>query len=127
MTRNTVSIKKNPKLWESIHKKLKQQNNGKWSARLSQQLVQEYKRRGGKFIGPRSKSNSLVKWTKEDWGYSGKSKRSRYLPKKIRSILHRSKNRNVLRYENRLKSNKLGRKIKYSKKLRKVMRSNKIF
>jgi|TARA_R100001163_G_C5051852_1_gene188603 hypothetical protein len=30
---------------------------------------------------------SLKKWGKEDWGYAGKKKRSRYLPKKTRDAL----------------------------------------
>ncbi len=119
------SIKKNPKLWESIHQELKKKNNGKWSARLSQQLVKEYKRRGGRFIGRKSRNNSLIKWTKEDWGYLGKNKKSRYLPKKIRNILNKKKSLKM--YENKLKNNQLGSKIKYSKKLKEIMKSEKIF
>lgn len=122
-----TSNKKNPKLWESIKNKLKKKHKNKWSARLSQQLVKEYKKRGGLFTGPKPNkiTNSLVKWTKEDWGYLGKNKKSRYLPKKIRSIV--KKNKSLARYENRLKSDRLGKKIKYSKKLKNIMKKNRIF
>ena len=123
----TSSNKKNPKLWESIKNKLKKKHKNKWSARLSQQLVKKYKKRGGLFTGPKpnKRTNSLVKWTKEDWGYLGKNKKSRYLPKKIRSIV--KKNKSLTRYENRLKSDRLGKKIKYSKKLKNIMKKNRIF
>lgn len=57
---------------------------GKFSARAMQYAVSLYKKRGGRYEGKKSKDNSLVKWTKEDWGYTGKAKQSRYLPKKAR-------------------------------------------
>ncbi|QQR76516.1 hypothetical protein IPJ63_03400 [Candidatus Nomurabacteria bacterium] len=57
---------------------------GKFSARAMQYAVSLYKKRGGRYEGKKSKDNSLVKWTKEDWGYVAEPKRSRYLPKKAR-------------------------------------------
>jgi hypothetical protein len=60
---------------------------GKFSARAMQYAVALYKKRGGAYAGPKSSNNSLVKWTKEDWGYVGEPKHSRYLPKKARESL----------------------------------------
>lgn len=60
---------------------------GKFSARAMQYAVKLYKERGGGYIGAKSEQNSLVKWTKEDWGYVGMPKQSRYLPKKAREHL----------------------------------------
>lgn len=63
------------------------QKMGKFSARAMQYAVKLYKERGGGYIGAKTQNNSLVKWTKEDWGYTGKEKQSRYLPKKAREHL----------------------------------------
>ena len=52
-----------------------------------QYAVKLYKERGGEYVGTKSEENSLVKWTKEDWGYVGEEKHSRYLPKKAREHL----------------------------------------
>lgn len=60
---------------------------GKFSARAMQYAVKLYKERGGGYIGAKSSDNSLVKWTKEDWGYVGQPKHSRYLPKAVREHL----------------------------------------
>ena len=75
-------VRSDPKLWEKVKKEV--QGNKKWNARIAQQSVLEYKRRGGRYEGDQSKS-SLHKWTKEDWGYIPNSKR--YLPKKVRETL----------------------------------------
>lgn len=60
---------------------------GKFSARAMQYAVTLYKKRGGRYEGKKTDDNSLVKWTKEDWGYVAEPKRSRYLPKKAREHL----------------------------------------
>jgi hypothetical protein len=60
---------------------------GKFSARAMQYAVKLYKERGGGYIGVKSAKNSLVKWTKEDWGYTSEPGHSRYLPKKAREHL----------------------------------------
>jgi hypothetical protein len=60
---------------------------GKFSARAMQYAVKLYKERGGEYVGGKSSDNSLVKWTKEDWGYVGEEKHSRYLPKSARAHL----------------------------------------
>lgn len=64
---------------------------GQWSARKAQLTALEYKKSGGEYSSPKTKSQkSLSKWTKEDWGTkSGKpsikgedATGERYLPKK---------------------------------------------
>jgi hypothetical protein len=84
-----MSAKKaNPELWDKIKEEIKQKYPGIWSARKSQLLVNAYKRRGGKFIGPKpKKNNNLVKWTKEEWDYVDPKTKGRYLPKKVREKL----------------------------------------
>lgn len=58
---------------------------GKHSARAMQLAVQLYKKSGGGYSGKKSSSNSLSKWTKQDWktstGEPSEGKR-RYLPAK---------------------------------------------
>jgi hypothetical protein len=76
----------NEALWEYC-KKEAVAKMGKFSARAMQYAVKLYKERGGGYVGVKSPQNSLVKWTKEDWGYTGKPKQSRYLPKKAREHL----------------------------------------
>ena len=63
---------------------------GQWSARKAQLAVQEYKKKGGKYVGNNRKKTDLHEWTKEDWGTrSGrpsiqgkKASGERYLPRK---------------------------------------------
>lgn len=68
-----TSIKTNPTLWDEIKVKVirstKGGPSGKWSARKAQRAVSIYKARGGGYVGRRSKSNSLTKWSRENWGY----------------------------------------------------------
>lgn len=87
MTKRKVASKRdNEPLWEHC-KKEAVFKMGKFSARAMQYAVKLYKERGGGYIGKKSDQNSLVKWTKEDWGYTGESLHSRYLPKKAREHL----------------------------------------
>ena len=67
---------------------------GKHSARAMQLATQLYKKMGGKYVGkkPTAKTNSLKKWTKQDWGYSkkdtpGQGGKGVYLPKAKRAKL----------------------------------------
>lgn len=76
----------NEKLWEYC-KEEAVSKMGKFSARAMQYAVKLYKERGGGYIGEKTDENSLVKWTKEDWGYTGEPGHSRYLPKKAREHL----------------------------------------
>ena len=118
-----IAIKNNPELWEKIKKQItdgtKGGPSGKWSARKAQLAVKLYKEKGGGYIGskPRSRDNSLKKWTDEKWGYVCKEKHSRYLPEKVRSHLSRSTKRS----ENRKKSTRYGEWIPYGEEVRKLM------
>lgn len=81
-----------PKLWARVKKKWHEGEKGgvpgQWNARKAQLAVREYKKRGGTYKTARpSRKNSLVKWTKEDWGYIDDKPGNRYLPRKIRSKL----------------------------------------
>ena len=82
-----TSVKRtHPALWEKIKKQVtasaKGGNPGQWSARKAQLAVKLYKDAGGGYEGQKTKSNSLKKWTDQDWQYAGKAKESRYLPKR---------------------------------------------
>jgi hypothetical protein len=126
-----VSIKANPRLWESIKKKVmsgsKGGPKGKWSGRKAQMLVKAYKAKGGKFKGKKSSRNSLSKWSREKWDYinkSGrKSKRGRYLPEKVRRSLTPAEKRR----ENKKKGSKRGKNVKYSRSVNKKMKKYKIY
>jgi hypothetical protein len=83
-----TAIRLDPELWESC-KKEAVQTMGKFSARAMQYAVSLYKKQGGTYAGPKSPKNSLTLWTKEDWGYVGKEKHSRYLPEKAKEHLTR--------------------------------------
>lgn len=82
----TSAVRDNEPLWEHCKNEaiLKM---GKFSARAMQYAVALYKKHGGGYVGAKSDTNSLVKWTKEDWGYTGEAGHSRYLPKKAREHL----------------------------------------
>lgn len=95
----SVAKKSKPGLWKQIVAEVKAGskggNAGQWSARKAQLAVQKYKSRGGGYQGPKESSNSLSKWTKEDWGTKSgkpstvgpKATGERYLPKKAREAL----------------------------------------
>jgi hypothetical protein len=123
-----------PKLWSSIVSRVKRGSKGGkkgiWSARKSQLAVQLYKKAGGGYRGRKSSSNSLTKWSKQDWGYVSKrdakkprAKRGRYLPKKVRESLTKGQKA----YTNRKKreATKKGRtRASYTKRVaRKVRRA----
>jgi hypothetical protein len=85
----------NQPLWDRIKNKVQQGSKGglpgQWSARKAQLLVKEYKDKGGKFTGEKSRNNSLVKWTRENWrtksGKPSLKTGERYLPAKaIKSL-----------------------------------------
>lgn len=95
----STASKSNPGLWKRIVKAVKSSPKGgkpnQWSARKAQIAVRRYKDLGGSYRGSKSPSNSLAKWTKEDWGTkSGKNSvvgrgatGERYLPRKARQSL----------------------------------------
>lgn len=90
-----VAKKSNPALWSRIVSSVKASTKGgdagQWSARKAQLAVAKYKEAGGKYSGKKSESNSLSKWTKQEWGTkSGKQSKEtgeRYLPKKAIAAL----------------------------------------
>jgi len=59
----TPTTRTNPELWEACKKEavLKM---GKFSARAMQHAVMLYKKRGGTYVGTKSKGNSLIQWNK---------------------------------------------------------------
>ena len=82
--------KADPALWEKVKEEItagsKGGKAGQWSARKAQMAVQEYKHRGGGYLGEKDDAhNSLHQWTEEEWGTKsgGKSGETgeRYLPK----------------------------------------------
>jgi hypothetical protein len=58
-----------PKLWDKVKSEITNGRRGgeagQWSARKAQLAVQEYKKRGGGYLGRKSADNSLTRWTDE--------------------------------------------------------------
>lgn len=85
----STATKTNPALWKRVVSSVKSGSKGgdpgEWSARKAQIAVKKYKDAGGGYKGAKSSSNSLSKWTKQEWttssGKPSEGKR-RYLPKK---------------------------------------------
>jgi len=93
-----TATKTDPAKWEAAKREAKAKMGGKHSARAMQLATQIYKKNGGGYSGskPTSSTNSLKKWTKQDWGYSGKDKPGQggsgvYLPKRRRDALKATK------------------------------------
>lgn len=81
--------KTDPGAWEAAKREAKAKMGGKHSARAMQLATQIYKRKGGGYSGPKpsSSSNSLRKWTSQEWKWSGGDKPGQggkgvYLPSK---------------------------------------------
>lgn len=96
----STAKKSNPGLWRNIVAKVKAGSKGgdpgEWSARKAQLAVAIYKKRGGRYKGKKSASNSLAKWTKQEWTTSdGKPSegKKRYLPKKAWNALSAAEKR----------------------------------
>lgn len=85
----STATKTNPALWKRVVSSVKSGSKGgdpgEWSARKAQIAVKKYKDAGGGYKGAKSSSNSLSKWSKQEWttssGKPSEGKR-RYLPKK---------------------------------------------
>ena len=83
-----------PEMREQIKEEIKASDKGgrpgQWSARKSQLVTQEYKKRGGGFLGEKDeRQKSLQRWGNEKWQTKDGDTRarhggttSRYLPKK---------------------------------------------
>ena len=67
----STATKSNPALWSRIVSSVKSSSKGgdpgQWSARKAQLAVTKYKAAGGSYSGKKSSSNSLSKWTKQEW------------------------------------------------------------
>lgn len=92
-----TATKTDPAKWEAAKREAKSKMGGKHSARAMQLATQIYKKKGGGYSGPKptSKSNSLKKWTKQDWQWTGgdtpgQGGRGVYLPKKKQERLRDS-------------------------------------
>lgn len=82
-----TAIKTDPQKWEAAKAEAKAKMGGKHSARAMQLATQIYKKDGGGYSGakPTASNNSLKKWTKQDWNWTGGDKpgkggRGVYLP-----------------------------------------------
>lgn len=71
-----VATKTDPAKWEAAKREAKAKMGGKHSARAMQLATQIYKKKGGGYSGakPTSKNNSLKKWGKQKWRWSGEKK-----------------------------------------------------
>lgn len=86
----TTAQKTKPELWKRIVARVKAGSKGgdkgEWSARKAQLAVKLYKEAGGGYVGKKSPSNSLAKWTKQKWrtksGKPSGETGERYLPEK---------------------------------------------
>ena len=84
----STATKTNPGLWKRVVSSVKAGSKGgdagEWSARKAQLAVKKYKDAGGGYKGAKPSSNSLSKWSKQEWttssGKPSEGKR-RYLPK----------------------------------------------
>jgi len=123
-----VAVKKNWALWARVKAAWLRSGKGgvagKWNARKAMLATQEYKRRGGRYVGPRSPANSLKKWERESWGYvdgedsQGESNPAgRYLPAAVRAALTPAEKRR----ENALKRGRAGERVPYSPSVRAKM------
>ena len=81
----TVSTKLDPAKWARAKARAKAKMGGH-SARAMQLATKYYKDAGGRYKGPKKKSNKLSKWTKQKWktksGKPSSQTGERYLPEK---------------------------------------------
>lgn len=96
-TAAATATKTDPQKWEAAKAAAKAKMGGKHSARAMQLATQIYKKDGGGYSGakPTASTNSLKKWTKQDWNWTGGDKpgeggRGVYLPKKKADNLRKS-------------------------------------
>lgn len=61
----------NEKLWKSVVAGIRKGSKGglpgQWSARKAQLAVKTYKDKGGGYVGRKSRTNSLARWTRQRW------------------------------------------------------------
>ncbi len=90
----STAVKRDPAKWKRIVASVKAGTKGgdpgEWSARKAQLAVQQYKKSGGTYEGPKKTDNSLAKWTDQKWRTSDNTPsegKKRYLPDKAWSAL----------------------------------------
>jgi hypothetical protein len=100
----------NEKLWQRIKSQVQAEEvggtgRGQWSARKALVAVRRYKDAGGRYVGPKQRSNSLRRWVKQDWTTkSGKPSHvtgERYLPRRAFASLSRRELASVNRSKRR--------------------------
>ena len=103
-----TATKTDPAKWEQAKRDAKARMGGKHSARAMQLATQLYKKRGGGYSGkkPSAKNNSLKKWGKQKWKWSGGSKdKGVYLPSaKVERLKSSKEGKKKLRAAGRKKS-----------------------
>ena len=121
----TNMMRTNEALWTRIKNQVQSENiagtnAGQWSARKAQLAVRRYKEAGGRYKGPKSSSNSLVRWSRQQWrtasGRPSHLTGERYLPSKAFGSLSRSELRTV----NRLKREASARGQQFSRMPRSI-------
>lgn len=94
----STAKKSDPAKWKRIVAAVKAGSKGgkpgQWSARKAQLATARYKKSGGGYKGKKSSSNSLSKWSKQQWT-TGSGKKSKdtgeaYFPKKAVEALKRA-------------------------------------
>lgn len=115
-----IAKRNNEQLWQQVKRDI--QGNRKWNARLAQQAVLEYKKRGGTYSNttPKNKT-SLNKWTKEQWQYVSKDSK-RYLPKRVIDSLTAAE-----KIEASVSKKRFGKNYKYPSSVNRKMKLNKIY
>jgi hypothetical protein len=88
-------VRSDPALWEDAKRRAISRLGGKFSARAMQLALKIYKNAGGTYLSrkPPAARNALARWSREDWGYVGYPKRSRYLPAAAAAALTPSEKR----------------------------------
>ncbi len=104
-SRGGIAVKSNPKLWQRAKQKACSQGKlCKHSARKMQWATSWYKSHGGKYKGPKSSSNRLVRWGRQKWRTSSGKKsggKRRYLPDKAWKALTPAQKRSANRTKRR--------------------------
>jgi len=128
----STAKKTKPELWSRKVAAAKAKFGG-WSARAAQWATAQYKKSGGGYRGAKSSSNSLSKWTEQDWktkdgkpakrkNRKGETVTARYLPKAAWSKLSKSEARATDK-KKRAASKKGKRTVSNTKKAKKAGRS----
>ena len=118
-----TATKTDPKKWEAAKKRAKAKMGGKHSARAMQRATKYYKDAGGGYSGekPSASNNSMRKWTKQKWAYSGGDKSGQggkgvYLPEdKIKRLKSTKQGKRKLALASKIKSRATRKGKQYSR------------